>query len=160
MPNQKFTGLANCLMEELNKDAGVHGTEHRLFTSRTKDEVLKGMRKEDLNTLAAQGMRKLSVSVPGLHVSMRPVVKEMKDGQKARKGWRRENLSKTARVLKELEEDNRETRGGEKDEAEAEEGEEKEERKPAARKTRGRKKKQRKKKLFQGCFPIHGALCH
>ena len=65
---------------------------------------------EESKTLTVQGMRKGVTSVPEPHAKPRKVVKETMESQEEGSGWRRENLTKTAKALKELEEKNRKER--------------------------------------------------
>ena len=65
--------------------------------------MLSSLSEEESKTLTAQGMRKGVTSVPELHAKLRKVVKETMESQEEGSGWRRENLTKTAKALKELE---------------------------------------------------------
>ncbi len=112
------------------------------------------MRVEDQELAAVKGMRTFSTNVPALLKELTGVVNEIKACEESGGVWKRENLSKTAKVLRKMEDDHEEQKKGAKEGKETKGGKEgkedgKEEGKEDARGT----------KSIQGWFPIHCAKC-
>ena len=140
--------VLNELMEELNKEARKYGCEYKLLTRAGLKEVKEGMSTEEKKTAVAEGMRTLSTDFPMLHSSMKTVVKEIEECEEEKTEWKKENLTKTAKVLKEIEERHNTEMATKKtkDEGEGKKG-------PAGKKARG-------PKHMQGWLPFYCAVCY
>ena len=149
------------LVEKMNEEARKCGCKCTVLTVALKG-MTDGMSEEDMNTAVVQGLRTLSTNVPKLHKEMKGVVEEVEACLENVSGWKKENLSKTARVLKALEEDHERIKKGAK-ETEKEEGAEsknwEESGELKEKEDSGEPKKPRRLKHMQGWFPICCALC-
>ena len=93
--------LVQNLMGQLNEDAKKCGCKYAMVTRGRLQDVKKGLSEDDLKKPVIRGMRTTSTIVPDLSNDMKPVVKEVKDS-KGSDEWKRENLKKTASVLREI----------------------------------------------------------
>ena len=96
----------NELMNQFNEDAKKYKCEYQLLTRAALNDLKSNM-PQATNMPVVQGLKTTSTDFPSLRRDMEPVVEEIKACEEA-EGWKRENLTKTAKVLKNIEEQHQE----------------------------------------------------
>lgn len=127
--------LVKGLIGMLNNDAREFGSSYCVMT-RTPVELKANIPEKHKELAVVSGMRKFSETVPALHKDMEAVIEEIEACEKEEKEWRKENLEKTAKVLKKIEEDN------------------------CVKKKKENKDARRAVKGIQGWYPVYCEMCY